>query len=162
GSSRWPVFEQITRPRAFTPGAVAWVEQAAALEREATAADAAGELVAQALERLDAALQLVVPAGREALPVNGRRVAAVRQGSEGAAHRLERDAHALGDLDDGDAPQHAAPVAPLIAGRARRRDQAERLVVAQRRGRDAAAPRQFRDRQLVRQRRHPEDLTIPP
>ncbi|POH31919.1 hypothetical protein ATY30_10885 [Sinorhizobium americanum] len=50
----------------------------------------------------------------------------------------KRNPSALGDLDDGDASQHRARIAPLVAAAAVAADQPLRLIEMQRRDGDAA------------------------
>ena len=62
---------------------------------------------------------------------------------------FERDARRLAGLDERDPPQRHRRVAALVAVGAARRDEALPLVEAQRRLRDAAAPRDLADGELV-------------
>ena len=128
-------------------GAVDRVEEAAGAEREAAAADAGGEVVADALEQRDALLDVVPPGAREALPVALRRRLAGGQQRQRGADRGQRDARRSARLDDGDAAQDGALVAALVAVASLRVDQPLGLVEAQGRGRDAAALRDLSDRQ---------------
>ena len=81
-----------------------------------------------------------------------RRVGARSGGSlvELGADLLERQPDALGEHDERDPAQHRARVAAVARARALGADQPALLVEAQRRRRDAAAPRDLADRhQLV-------------
>ena len=51
------------------------------------------------------------------------------------AHFIERQTHALGKHDEGDATDHRAQIAPVARWRAHRLDEIQRLVEAQGRGR---------------------------
>src|SRR5207253_7386570 len=119
-------------------------------EREATAADARREPFAEALERRDAAVEILAPAARKALPVAAVRRPVLWEGPEGGVDPLEWDPGGAARLDERDPPQHRPVVAALVAVAPACRDQPFRLVEAERRGRDTAACRDLADRQLGR------------
>src|SRR5690606_10089909 len=79
-------------PRAGPSRLVVGVQQPAAVERQAAAADAAGQLVAQALEGGDAGVEALAPRLREPVPVGGRGRAGVGQPCQHRADLLEGDA----------------------------------------------------------------------
>ena len=60
---------------------------------------------------------------------------------------LERQADLLGENDEGDTAQHRPWIAAMTGARPLRRNEAALLVEAQRRGGDAAAPRNLVDGQ---------------
>src|SRR5690606_25576260 len=106
---------------------------------KAAAADAAVQLVAQALQPPDPGVQVAPPLPRQALPVGPGRDPVLRQGRQGLADLCQRHPGALRHLDQRHPPQHRARVAALVAGVAGAADQAARLVEMQRRHGDAAA-----------------------
>ena len=126
------------------------IAQRTIAHRETAAADAGGQLVAQCGQLGDALVQIRLPVFRQ---VAAQSLAKSWRSSGSAAERLldigERDAGALGDLDDGDAAQHAAGIAALVAAAAHAPDQALGLVKMQRRDRDAAAGRDLADTQFA-------------
>src|SRR6185312_13654601 len=106
------------RPRPVLAEAVVRVDEAAAVDREAAAADAAGEVVAQLLETPDAVVELLAPLRGELLPVGAGRGAPVGQGVERGPDLGQRDADALRDADERQPSEHLAAEAALVAGRA--------------------------------------------
>ena len=121
-------------------GLVVGVQQLALVDREAAAADAGGQALAQGLQGLDACVEVVTPAARQALPVAPARRSARRQARECGADLDERDAGGSACLDERDPAKNGSVVAALVAVRPGRGDQAATLVEAQRRGRDPASP----------------------
>jgi len=80
------------------------VGEVAAVDRQAAASHAVGEVVAELLEMTDARVQLGLPASRQPFPVAAGRRAASRQLGEGGGDVGSRDADALGDTDQRYAP----------------------------------------------------------
>src|SRR6266542_2697059 len=119
------------------------VGEVAAVDRQAAASHAVGEVVAELLEMTDARVQLGLPASRQLFPVVAGRRAAIRQLGEGGADVGQRDADALGDAD-----QRHAPVAPLVARGAAAGDQLLPFVEMQRRDGHPTARGELPDRQL--------------
>ena len=72
-----------------------------------------------------------------------------RELGEFVADLLEGQPDPLGEDDEGDPPEHAARVTAMARAGAVGVDQAALLVVAERRGSDAAAPRDLADGQFV-------------
>src|SRR5262245_57506523 len=140
---------EVVRPRALGRGLVVGVQQLAAVDREAAAADARRQALAEGLQGLDARVEVVAPAVRETLPVAAARGAVARQRPERAPDPLERDAGRAARLDEREPAQDGAVVAALIPVGPRGRDQAPPLVEAQGRPRDPAARRDLADRELV-------------
>src|SRR5690606_28499796 len=79
---------------------VARVEHGARLHREASAADAAGQLVLESLESMPALLELLLPRSGCALPILMARRAIQRHRVEHILHALERDAEVARDRDE--------------------------------------------------------------
>src|SRR5690606_33552595 len=131
---------------------VVWVGERAGIEREAAAADTGRQLVPQAHELLDAAVEIRAPRLREPLPVIATRGATVREGVQRGLDLGERDAHPLGRPDERHAAQRLALVATLVARRAPALDQSLTLVEVQRGDRDAAALGELLGCQLAAQR----------
>ena len=77
-------------------------------------------------------------AARQPGPVGLGRGAPVGQRGQRRGHLVEGEPDVAGRPDEGEPPQHAAPVAPLAAGGAAGVDQAHPLVVAQGRRGEAA------------------------
>src|SRR5690554_2744781 len=140
-------FEQ-SWPGPLLPELVARVAQGTGVDRQAAAADAVAEVVAQPAQAGDAVVQVRLPAGRQPAPVLGRRRAAVRQQRQRLADGLERNTGALRDLDDGDPAQHIPGIAALVARIAPALDEALGLVEMQRGNGDAAASGNFAHAQL--------------
>jgi hypothetical protein len=141
-----PVAEPEARARAALADAIAGVGEAAALEREAAAADALGEAEPEALELGDAIVDPRRPSAREARPVAARRRAVGGELAQLATDLLEREADPLGEDDEGDPPQRRARVAAMAGARALGGDQAPLLVRSagrRRRRRCAARPRRW-------------------
>src|SRR5207237_1332800 len=112
---------------------VVGVEQAAELEREAAAPDAAVEPVAEPLEHRDLMVEAGAPRPREALPIVGVRGPVLGERGEGRPDFLEAQADLLRDADERDPSQGVAGIAPLTAGGTGGADQALGFVEAQRR-----------------------------
>src|SRR5579862_1523299 len=145
---RLRIATEVVRTRPTRRRDVVGVQQAAALERQAAAADAAREPPADRLERCDALVELAPPTRGKPLPVALRRLLVHRQCPERLADPLERDAGGLARLDERDPAQCHSRIAPLVAVGATGADQALSLVEPQRRLRDAASVGQLADRDL--------------
>src|SRR5699024_4255918 len=92
------VLDDVLEPAGSGPGlgeGVVGVQQRTGLEREAAAADAAGELVFEALDRAASLLEPLLPASRGPLPVGVGRSALHRHVAEGVLHVRERYSQAL-------------------------------------------------------------------
>jgi hypothetical protein len=90
----------------------------AARQRQATAADARGEVVAQPLQRGNALIEQRLPLRRQALPVGGVGGAAVAQAGQRRFDLLQAQAHRLGRADEGHTAQRAARVDAVAAAAA--------------------------------------------
>src|SRR6266571_2867253 len=143
------VCSEVVGSGAARGGFVVGVQEVALVDREAAATDARGESVAQALQRLDARVEVVSPAVREAFPVLAAGRAASGQARERRPDVGEGDARGSAGLDEGNPAQDGAVVAALVAVGAGGLDQALAFVEAQRRGRDAASLRHLADRELA-------------
>jgi hypothetical protein len=128
---------------------VVGVEEAAAVDGEAAAADACREAVAERLERFDALVDLGAPAAGEAFPVASGRRPLIREGVEGPLDLFEGDAGGAAGPDDGHAAEGRAPVAALVAAGALGLDQAALFIETERGGGDTAAGGELADRQLT-------------
>jgi len=91
------------------------VVKGADAEGKAAAADATVELVAEAGESIDAIGEVIAPVLGEVLPVLSGWGTALGKGIEGVANLCEGDARALGDFDEGDAPENVAGVSAVVA-----------------------------------------------
>jgi hypothetical protein len=141
--------EEAARPGALAAELVVRVGEDAPVDRQAAAADALAELVAQLLQAVDPLLQLFVPPLGEALPVLAGRGATVGELAQGGAHLGQRDPDPLRDPDQGDPPKGVAVVPALVARGTPARDQALPLVEVEGRDRHAAAGRELPDRELL-------------
>src|SRR4051794_2621532 len=128
---------QIARTAAKLTCFVRRVQERARLEREAAAADARRQAAADRFQGLDALVELLPPARRQARPVTFRRRFAGGKRVERLLDALERDACCLARLDEGDPAQRDARVTALVSVCSLRRDQPLPLVKAKRRLRDA-------------------------
>jgi hypothetical protein len=99
-------------------------------EGETAAADALGEMVAELSHQLDALVEVVAPALRDARPVLPGGRAVVGQQGQRLADAGERDAQALRGADEGDPAQGVTAVAALVAGGAAAVDQTLALLEA--------------------------------
>src|SRR5665213_3234539 len=134
------IAQQEARAGAGAGGAIPGIVEAAAGEREASAADAAVEQVARPLEHSDPALECGADAAADGLPIAARRRPALRQRAQHGADLRQRQAELLGDQGKGEPPDVGPRVAPLVAARADRHQETARLVVADRRHRHPGAP----------------------
>src|SRR6185295_10833220 len=87
---------------------VVGIAQGTGCDRQAPAADAARELIAQARETIDAIVELRLPLRRHSTPVRDGRGATLGQCHQSVTDPLQWNAHALCDLDDGGATEHVA------------------------------------------------------
>jgi hypothetical protein len=140
---------------AFAAERVVGVSEQAGHERQAAAADAARQPVAQVLKLPDPVIEVLAPRRGKPRPVRGCRRAAGRQGIERRLDPGQRDAEPLRRADEGKPPQHHPRIPPLVPSRPPRCDQALGLVEMQRRDRHAAALRQLADADLPLPWRHP-------
>src|SRR4051794_1530764 len=141
-------FTEIVRASAERTRFVPGIEQCTGAERETAAADARRQAPADRLERRDALVELPAPAAREPLPVALRRCLSHRQLVERGPDPVERDAGCLPRLQERDAPQGDACVAPLVSVGPPSRDEPFALVEAKGRLRDAAPGRELADGQF--------------
>jgi S-adenosylmethionine:tRNA ribosyltransferase-isomerase len=153
--------EPVAGTRSAAAGPIPGVGELAAVERQAAAADALGEPALESLELGEPLLDARRPPGGEPGPVATGRHAIGGQLGQLGADLVERQPDPLGEDDEGDAPQHLAPVAAVAGARSLRADEAPLLVVAQRRGREAAAPRDLSDGEQLLHDRDPS-LDPPP
>ena len=121
--------------------AIGGVHDAAFREREAAAADAAAERVAEPLQLGDALVDACAPRAGEPRPVGARRHGVVRQLGELGADLLEREADLLREYDERDAPEHSARIAAMPRFGPPRLDEALLFVETKRRGGDPGAAR---------------------
>src|SRR5688500_3518298 len=128
---------------------VARVRHRAPVQRQAPAADAVAEVVAQVLQVADPGVEPLLPLPCQLQPVVPGRRAAVRQRREHPGDLRERDPDPLPDPDQRDPPERVAAVATLVAAGPAAGDQPLLLVEVQRRDGDATAGRQLADGQLV-------------
>jgi hypothetical protein len=135
-------------PEAGDP--VAGVREPAAVERETAAADAFGEAGPEPLELRDSLVDPRPPGAGQTRPVAARRCSIRRKLGKLGADFVERQPDPLGEDDERDPPEHRAGISPVAGAGPRGRDQAPLLVETQRRGGDAAAPRDLADRQQCR------------
>ena len=101
----------------------------------------------QPLELGDAPVDSLCPRAGEQRPVPARGDPARRKPRELAADLLKREPDALCEDDERDPAEHRPAEAPVARAGALGGDQTALLVVAQRRGRDAAAPGHLADRE---------------
>jgi NAD(P)H-dependent FMN reductase len=121
------------------PQLVVGVGQLAAVDGQAAASDAVGEVVAQLLQTADSLIECVLPAARQAFPVAAGGHPTVGEVPQHRGDVGQRDAHPLGNADEGDDAQRVTAVAALVAAGAPAGDEALAFVEVQRRNRDAAA-----------------------
>lgn len=125
------------------------VVEPAAGQRQAAAADATVEPVAQLQQRGDSRIEQPLPLARQALPVGGSRRVALAQRGERGAYVVQAQTHGLSGANEGHAAQRAARVQAVPAAAASAAEQATAFVEAQRTGRHACARRQLADREGV-------------
>jgi hypothetical protein len=140
---------QNPRPRSALGGDVVGVVELAGLEAEATAADAAIEIVAQCLQLRDAAVEAFADGFADLPPVETGGIASLGQAAQVIADFFEREPQLLHDQDKAEPPDIAAQEAPLVARGAEGFDQSLVLVKADRRGGKAGPARQIADAEVV-------------
>ncbi|MCY1310150.1 hypothetical protein D9M70_603170 [compost metagenome] len=127
------------------------VAQRTFTQRQAAAADTARQVIAQSHQVGDAFVQLFAPIFGQSAPIFDRKRTIVRKDRQSVLDLRQRDAGALGHLDDGDPSQHAARITALVAAGAVAADQPLGLVEVQGGDGDAASLRHFADRQFAAQ-----------
>lgn len=118
-------------------GDVIRIEDVAALERLAAAADAHRQAITNGLEHTNLLVEPRPPGLGEQLPLLLARRSICGQRLETVSYLAQREANLLGRSDEGDSSQDIAPVPSLPAQGAGRRDQPAILVEPQRRCGDA-------------------------
>src|SRR5690606_3009443 len=121
------------RPRALLPELVVGIDQRTLVERQTPAADAAGELVPEARDERDPAIEFITPLRRHLLPVSLGRLTPIGERGQSFGDSAQWNAELVGEPDDRQSPQHVAIVATLIAASAVATDQPLALVEVQRR-----------------------------
>src|SRR5215218_1670164 len=132
------VDQEAAGARALVGEGVFRVEEDAGVERKATAANAAGELVTQLLHLLDAQVELSAPAIRKLLPVGLAGRASGGELVERGSDLGKRHSNPLRNADEGDPAQGVPAVAPLISIGAATGDEPLPLVKVERGNRNAA------------------------
>src|SRR5919199_5393736 len=105
---------EVVRARADCSGLVVRVEERAAVNREAAAADAGGEAVAKRLQRGDSLVEVVAPAAGESLPVAARRSPLCGKRLECCSDLFQGDPGGTAGLDERDPAKGRALVAALV------------------------------------------------
>ena len=141
------VADPIARSGAEAGSAISRVGEFAAAERQAAAADAAGEPLSQALQLGDAPVDASRPSGGEAGPVRPFRDAPGREFGEFQGNFVERHPDALGEYDEGDPSQDGPGIAAVTGAGPFGLNQASFFIEAQCRRRHAAAAGNFADSQ---------------
>ena len=139
GSRPWFRVQQADRSLAAGALDVVWVGQGAAVQREAPASDAVGELIAELLKRTDSIIKFCLPALGELLPVSAGGRSALWQTLKGLPYPCQWDAYPLCDPDHSDAPQGLPAISALVAGSAAAGDESLPLIEVHRRDGDPAA-----------------------
>ena len=129
----------------FSGGFVSGIAQWASAEGEATAADTAIELIPEGGEAGDAIVEVIAPTGGEDAPFLSSCGAVIGKGIECILDLFERDASALGGLDDGNAAKDVAGKAALVPFCAPAVNQPLRFVKVDGRNGDTAAFGNFSD-----------------
>ena len=117
-------------------------------DRQATASNAVVESIAEFGELADAMVEFDSPRRRQPAPVLARRRTICRKRRKGLLDGRKRDAGPLRHLDDGDPPENAACIAPLIASTPRTPNQPLGLIEVQGRNRHATSLRGLSDAEL--------------
>src|SRR5690625_3927705 len=127
------------RPRSRGAQHVVGVGVGTGLQRQAAAADAAGEAVAQRREVLDPVRELITPLPGDARPVlgGGHPILVLRELS--LREHMYEARQSIGGADEGEDAQRVPSVLAAVARRAPAADQFEALVVVQRRDGDTGA-----------------------
>lgn len=125
------VLLEVVRTRTGLGRLVVGVEKLAGVDREAAAADAGREPVAECFEGGDAAVDVLAPTAGQPLPVASVRCAVRRQGRKGCTDPVERNSRGAAGLNQRDPPKHGPLVAALVSRRSARNDQAFFLVEAE-------------------------------
>lgn len=144
--------QQPDRAVAYFGEFVVRVGQLARLHRQAPAADAVVQRVAEPFQPSDPGLDGGTPGARESRPVRLGRGPFLRQRGEGSSDLRERDADALRGTDEADPAEHFAVVATLIAGVPGGGDQAFALIEMQSRDGNTSPPSDFAGSQVMRRK----------
>ena len=128
-------------------GLIAGVDVGAALEREAAAADAAGDAALEALELGDPLVDARLPGAPHQGPRAAVRRLPARELPEELGDLVQGEPDLLREHDERDPPQHATRIASVPRARTDRLHEAALLVIAERRRGDAAAPGDLSDGQ---------------
>ena len=140
---------QVGRARAAGPRRVGRVGDRAPVQRQAAAADAGVEPVAQRDEGVDLVVEPIPPAARQPRPVGPGRRPPGRQRCQRRGHLVEAQPDVPRGPDEGE-PAQRAPLEPALPARCPGRgQQPEPLVVADRRAGEAAPPGDLADGQQV-------------
>ena len=162
GDARWsgssgssgPAAHQQPWPRSLPGHAVRRIVERAAVEREATAADAAVQLVPQPPHALDPVLQFPAPLPGQPLPITSRRCAVGGEGLQRIPDFRQAETQCPGDADDGDPAQDGPVEHTLVAGPPFRIDQSLFLVKPESRRGDATALGSLADGEIGRWQGH--------
>jgi hypothetical protein len=137
------------RARTYHGEVIVVVVQGAAVEREATAADAAGETATQIDERRYPVIEVCRPVPRQSFPVLAGGGSGGRQTCQCDTDFGQGDAQLLASLDHRYSPEHISAVTSLVAAGSGAANQAFALVEVQGRHRHAAACRDLANRQPI-------------
>jgi L-fuculose-phosphate aldolase len=151
---------QIAGARLLAAQGVVRVHQLADAQRQAAAADAAGEPVAQPLQLADPLVQVGAPLRRQPGPVPGGGSPAGGQPGQGVGDPAERDSDLLRGADERHPAQRRPRVAALVARGAAGGDETPFLVKAQRRDSYPAARRELPHGQLAGLRRNRAEARV--
>ena len=125
------VSSEVVRTRTGFGRLVVRVEKLAGVDREASAADAGREPVAECFEGGDAAVDVLAPTAGQPLPVASVRCAVSRQSRKGSTDPVEGNSRGTPGLNQRDPPKHGPLVAALVSRRSARHEQAFFLVEAE-------------------------------
>jgi hypothetical protein len=122
---------EIARARTVPGRLVVGIEELAGVDREAAAADAGREPVAERLESGDALVDVVTPAAGQPLPVAAGRGAVRGKGRKSCTDPSEGNSRRAARLDQRDPPKDGPLVSALVSSCSARDDQAFLLVEAE-------------------------------
>jgi hypothetical protein len=116
------------------------VQGAAALQRQASAADARVQTVTQGFESFDLLVETLPPSVRDLRPVGARGSARLRQSHEGLFDLIEGQSNMARSADEGETAQHDPFVSSLAPRGSVGSDQTLAFVEPQCRRRESTSP----------------------
>lgn len=129
---------------------IAGIDEQALLERQATTANAVGEVLAKSKELVDLDIETVSPQGRERFPVIFTGCALLRKLLERVFDVGQGDADTLRGANEGNTPENITAVAPLIRCISSGKNEPFSFIEMQRRNRRTRSRGDLADRPFMK------------